>query len=111
MQIAVLTGPGQVELRDEPAPPNRRNELLLKLFFAARDSGSRPAELIENFRSAQLAELERYAETRTDLEAAKDPPPDMKNWLITLRYGELETEAHVKWADEALSELAAESGA
>ena len=92
-------------LREEPAPLNRRNELLLKLFFAARDPGAKPAELVENFRAAQLAELERYAETRSELESAPNPPEDMQYWLITLRYGELEVESHLQWADEVLATL------
>ena len=84
---------------------------MLKLFFAARDAGAKPRELVENFRAAQLAELERYAETRSELESAEDPPEDMRYWLITLRYGELEVESHVKWADEVIENLAESEGA
>lgn len=92
-------------LADEPAPPARRNELLLKLFFAARAEGTNPSSMVEAFRAEKLAELERYAETRDELESAASPPPDMKYWMLTLRYGEFEAEAHVRWADEVLKEL------
>ena len=110
-QTYSITDRGRAELAswldDEPAPPARRNEMLLKIFFSARAEGVDPSSMIENFRAEKLAELERYAETRAELESATSPPADMKYWMLTLRYGELEAEAHVRWADEVLKELGA----
>ena len=107
-----ITERGRAELAawldDEPAPPSRRNEMLLKLFFAARAEGNSHRAMIENFRAEKLEDLERYAETRQELEEADTPPPDMKYWMMTLRYGELEAETHVKWADEVLKEFESE---
>lgn len=40
---------------------------------------------------------------RPGLESAENPPADMAYWLMTLRYGELETQAHLVWADEVLA--------
>ena len=37
------------------------------------------------------------------LESAENPLADMAYWLMTLRYGELETQAHLVWADEVLA--------
>lgn len=92
-------------LREEPVAPPRRNELLLKLFFAARGEGKSSVDMIEDFRAQKLEDLERYAETRAELDAVEDPPEDMRYWLMTLRYGEREAEAHVAWADEVLASL------
>lgn len=104
-----ITDPGRAELAawlaEEPAPPSRRNELLLKLFFTARGDGTRQRAMIENFRAGKLADLELFAHTRLKLASAEAAPPDMKYWLMTLRYGELEAEAHIAWAEEVLAEL------
>ena len=97
-------------LAEPPVAPPRRNELLLKLFFAARmrDSGSsKPAAMVRDFRTAQIANLERYAETRARLEAALEPPDDLQYWLMTLRYGEFEAQAHLEWSDEILAQIEA----
>ena len=105
-----ITGAGRRELAqwlddEEVGPTPRRNEMLLKLFFAARAEGLEPERMVEAFRAIKLEELERYAETRAELESAENPPPDMAFWKITLRYGELEARAHVDWADETLKLL------
>ena len=106
-----ITDAGQRELAiwlgdDEIGPMPRRNEMLLKLFFAARVEGLEPERIVEAFRESKLEELERYAETREELESTANPPPDMAYWKVTLRYGELEARAHVEWADETLKILA-----
>ena len=96
-------------LAEPPIAPPRRNELLLKLFFAARagdSAASRPgAAMVRDFRDAQIAELDRYSVTRAELEAAPNPPDDLQYWLMTLRYGELEAKAHLDWCDEILSAM------
>lgn len=94
-------------LAEPPNAPPRRNELLLKLFFAARSDTSRSRAMVEDFRASVLDDLERYAQTRVSLESAADPPTDLKYWLMTLRYGELEAQAHLDWCDEVLTELEA----
>ena len=106
-----ITDRGRAELdawlHDEPAPPARRNELLLKMFFAAQGEDIDPTGMIEHFRAEKLADLEHHAEMREEIESTDTPPPDMKYWMMTLRYSELEAEAHVRWADEVLKELGA----
>ena len=111
-KIYAITEAGLRELGDwlcqPPAPINRRNELLLKLFFAARSERSKHEPMVEAFRESKLADLEHFAETRATLERAPEPPRDLRYWLMTLRYGELEAEAHLAWCDEVLAELRAE---
>jgi PadR family transcriptional regulator, regulatory protein AphA len=108
-KVFAITDAGRTALADwldeEPAPPNRRNELLRKIFFVARSDRADPGSLVENFLGQQRADLARYAETRGRLEAAREPPPDLRYWLMTLRFGELEAEAHLAWANEVLATL------
>lgn len=96
-------------LREPPAPIHRRNELLLKLFFAKRSKDSRHVEMVEAFRASKLEDLDHFAATRAKLEATPDPPEDLRYWLMTIRYGELEAEAHLAWCDEILAEIRSES--
>ena len=108
-KIYAITEAGLRELGNwlgqPPAPINRRNELLLKLFFAARSERSKHEAMVEAFRESRLADLEHFAETRATLENAIEPPRDLRYWLMTLRYGELEAEAHLAWCDEVLAEM------
>ena len=104
-----ITDLGRAELaawlKGEPAPPSRRNEMLLQLFFTAHAEGTDHRTMIENFRAEKIADLERCAEMRQELETTETPPPDLRYWMMTLRYAELEAEAHVRWADEVLAQL------
>ncbi len=84
-------------------PP--RNERLLKLFFGARTDPSVPLKHMEAYRTELAGTLEHYGEIRGRLEAAKESPPDQRFWLMTLRYGELEVEANLRWCEEVLEEL------
>lgn len=93
---------------ESPAPGPRRNELLLKLFFAARSEAASPKKMLTEYRDEVLEELDRYAETRSELEAADASVPDVRYWLMTLRYGELDANAHLQWVDEALAMLDSE---
>lgn len=110
-KIYAITEAGLRELGDwlcqPPAPINRRNELLLKLFFAARSEFSKHEPMVEAFRESKLADLEHLAETRATLESVSEPPRDIRYWLMVLRYGELEAEAHLAWCDEVLAEMRA----
>ena len=90
----------------QPRPP--RNELLLKLFFGARTDVTASLDRVEEFRREGLAKLEHYEAIRARLESAPNPPPDRAWWLMTLRYGELDTRAHLAWCEEVLPALRAE---
>ena len=91
---------------DEPVSPRPlRNELLLKLFFAARGASADPVAMVESFRDEEREKRARYAEIRARLESAQSAPDDMSHWLQTLRYGELEVESHLAWCDEVIADL------
>ena len=97
-------------LREPTLPRPLRNERLLKLFFGARTEPEVCMAQVEDLRQQVLLTRERYQEIRERLEAAKDAPLDQRFWLMTLRYGELEVEAHLRWCDEVLQELRAMAG-
>lgn len=89
-------------LRSPSRPQVARNELLLKIFF----SGLVPVEVVRGqvraFCEGQERDLALYAaiEARLRSEAANDKR--MPLWLMTLRYGQVESRAMLSWAEEAL---------
>ena len=104
-----ITEAGRAELEawlHEPTVPRPpRNERLLKLFFGARTDPIASISELERYRADLEGELEHFAGIRDRLEAIDDPPPDHRYWLLTLRHGELEAEAQLRWCDEAIREL------
>lgn len=105
-----LTESGQQELTRwlaEPVrPPRPRNELLLKLFFGRHAGAGVIAEHIRAFRRRVEVDRTRYAEIRARIEEEAGRSPEADYWLLTLRYGEIEREALLRWADEAVTRLA-----
>ena len=92
-------------LREPTTPRPTRDERLLKLFFGARADLEVSIASIERHRDALRDRREHYGEIRDRLEAVKDAPPDQRFWLMTLRQGDLEVEANLRWCDEVLAEL------
>jgi DNA-binding PadR family transcriptional regulator len=96
----------------EPAEPqpNRRLEILLKLFFA-RQAGPGATEaaqrLVADFRAHHAAQLATYAATEARLRAEHAAHPDLPFWLLTLSYGQHVSRALVAWCDAAAHTLAA----
>jgi DNA-binding PadR family transcriptional regulator len=108
--LYAITAAGREALADwlrQPAQPRApRNELLFKLFFARHASPAEASEQVTRFRDAKLRERARYEQVERDLHQQHAKHPDLAYWLITLRYGELEAEAQLRWAEEALEILA-----
>jgi PadR family transcriptional regulator, regulatory protein AphA len=106
-----ITGRGRAELSRwlaEPVEPRpKRNELLLKVFFAMHGTPDAAVEAVERFRAEQASHAEHYALIRQKLEAVKQPAADLPYWLLTLDYGEREAAAHLAWCDAALPLLRA----
>jgi DNA-binding PadR family transcriptional regulator len=104
-----ITPAGRRELRawlDQPiAVQVGRNELLLKLFLGVA-SGPRNARAhVAQFRRAHEALRERYAAIGRWLRDEHRDSPHLPYWLLTLRYGELETAALLAWCDHAEAQL------
>ena len=76
---------------------------MLRLFFAA------PADLaglrghVEAFRREEDAQLRHFEETRKWLEDARARDPRLPVWKMVLEYGVLQSESHVRWAEQALA--------
>ena len=108
--LYAITATGREALADwlrEPAQPRApRNELLFKLFFARHASPEDAMEQVTRFRDAKLRERAGYEQVERDLHQRHGKHPDLAYWLITLRYGQLEAEAQLRWAAEALEILA-----
>ncbi len=81
-----------------------RNELLLKLFFGAQ----LPAEIligyVEEMVQKESALIQKCVETNEAVKA-QEQFPDTPYWLMAARFGQLELEAHLRWAEETLTEL------
>lgn len=113
-QVYAITAKGRAALGRWLAEPAGRelvrNELLLKLFFARNASLAEPLRHLEEFRAAQAAELRQFRAMERDLPRDHANHPDLPYWLITLRFGIRQSEASVRWADEALVELNRSAG-
>ena len=93
-------------LRQPAEPQVPRNELLFKLFFSAEVTPADAVRQIERFRELAVRERQRFQALDRDLLARHASRPELPYWMIALRHGQLENEAHIRWADEALQLLA-----
>ncbi|MGB8789297.1 MAG: PadR family transcriptional regulator [Candidatus Acidiferrales bacterium] len=88
-----------------PQPEIPRNEMLLKLFFGAHVPIQILVGNVERMveeHSALLQKLKRVEHDGID----KNPQyPDAPFWRMAARYGQIEMEAHLRWADQTLDEL------
>jgi len=107
-----LTAAGRKVLRDwlarPPASKVARNELLLKLFFGEEIPVPVSLAHLAAFRQRQNELLERYATIELEIRTKHKENPNAPFWLITVRYGRSESEALVRWCDEATKILSGE---
>ena len=110
-RIYSITKKGRDELAEwlgtPPQPEVPRNEMLLKLFFGAQ---ARPSILIAYVKRMVLehrALLKRFTEVEREDIAKLRHRQEAPFWRMTARYGQLEMEAHLVWAEEALAALRA----
>jgi PadR family transcriptional regulator, regulatory protein AphA len=87
-----------------PQPEIPRNELLLKLFFGRQ---AQPEAMIGYV--AQMVETDRELLAKfekIEREIARNPRyPDAPYWKMAARFGQIEMEAHLRWAEETSAEL------
>jgi DNA-binding PadR family transcriptional regulator len=88
-----------------PQPEIPRNEMLLKLFFGAQVPAhiliANVLRMVEEHR-ALLQKLTRVEHEEID---ENQHYPDAPFWKMAARYGQIEMEAHLKWAEETLRTL------
>jgi DNA-binding PadR family transcriptional regulator len=94
----------QCWLQVEPQPEVPRNELLLKLFFGANASPQTIKGYVERMAARERGVLERFAVIEREI-AKNAVYPGAPYWQIALRFGQIELEAHMRWAEETLAAL------
>lgn len=87
-----------------PQPEIPRNELLLKLFFGRHAQPEAMigyvAQMIETHRKL----LAKFKKIEGEI-AGSRRYPDAPYWKMAARFGQIEMEAHLRWAEETLAEL------
>src|SRR5208337_3487242 len=91
-------------LKAEPQPEIPRNELLLKLFFAVQAAPENIVGFVERMARSKSATLARLNGLEEEI-AKLHRYPDAPYWKMVLRFGQLELDAHQRWAEETLAEL------
>jgi PadR family transcriptional regulator, regulatory protein AphA len=87
-----------------PQPEIPRNELLLKLFFARQASPEISIQHVQRMMESESAVLGRIARIGEEIGKNKQYP-DLPHWMMAVRFGQLELEAHLRWAQETLTAL------
>jgi DNA-binding PadR family transcriptional regulator len=104
-----ITPRGRRELAEwltEPAAPERtRSELLLKIFFGAQVPAESSIEQLLAYQAQQEAVRDTYAASEVRLRGELATVPDAAFHLMTLRRGQLLTEARLRWCDETIETL------
>ena len=91
-------------LQVPPQPEIPRNELLLKLFFSAHVSPDIPIEYLERMVDTERGLLQQFRQVH-DTIARNRQYPGTPYWKMAARFGQIELEAHLRWAEETLVEL------
>jgi PadR family transcriptional regulator, regulatory protein AphA len=114
-QIYSITNRGRTHLAQwlslAPQPEVPRNELLLKVFFGGRVAPAVIAAFVEQMAGHERALLRKFKQIENENLANLKKYPDMPYWQMTARFGQLELESHLQWAQETLAELRAMEGA
>ena len=88
----------------EPQPEIPRNELLLKLFFGAQASAPILIGFVERMAEQEATLLHQFKAIHNEI-AKGQQSPGTPYWKMAARFGQIELEAHLRWADETLAEL------
>ena len=88
-----------------PQPEIPRNEMLLKLFFGSHVPIQILIGNVERMVEEHRALLEKFKRTEKGDIDKNMQYPDAPFWKMAARYGQIEMEAHLKWAEETLREL------
>ncbi|HEY1743443.1 MAG TPA: PadR family transcriptional regulator [Granulicella sp.] len=108
-QIYSITPKGRDQLAEwlgiPPQPEIPRNEMLLKLFFGSQVPASILIAYVERMVLEHRALLERFTHLENEEIAQLKHRPEAPFWRMATRYGQLEMEAHLRWAEETLVTL------
>ncbi len=87
-----------------PQPEIPRNELQLKIFFGAQAPRQALRSHVERMLENERAALQKFSVIEREI-AKNSEYPDAPYWRIVLRFGQIEVESHVRWAEETLAAL------
>ena len=104
-----ITPQGRAELNrwlsTSPTPTPLRNETLLKLFFSGEIGPRAAREHILSFQDKTRSELVEFEAIARRLSEERGDHSHLPYWLLTIRYGIREHEAHLEWCEESLRTL------
>jgi PadR family transcriptional regulator AphA len=107
-QIYSITKKGRERLAKwlavPPQPEIPRNELLLKLFFARQAPPEISVQHVERMMESESAVLQKIGWIEKEI-GKNGQYPDSPYWMMAVRFGQLELEAHLRWAQETLTAL------
>ena len=107
-QVYSITRKGRERLADwlavPPQPEIPRNELLLKLFFGGQVSLEISMQHVERMIETESAVLRKIGQVEKEIDRNRRYP-DVPYWKMAVRFGQLELEAHLRWAQETLAKL------
>lgn len=107
-QIYSITKKGRERLAKwlavPPQPEIPRNELLLKLFFGGQASLEISIEHVQRMMENESAVLRKIGRIEEEIGQNRQYP-DAPYWMMAVRFGQLELEAHLRWAQGTLAEL------
>jgi DNA-binding PadR family transcriptional regulator len=89
----------------KPQPEIARNELLLKLFFGLQVAPETLIGFVEEMAQRERSYALKFKQIEKQLLAQEEQYPDLPYWIMTARFGQLELDAHLRWAEETLAEL------
>jgi PadR family transcriptional regulator AphA len=88
-----------------PQPEIPRNELLLKLFFGVQASPEISIQHVERMVESERASLREFMRIEHEEISKNKQYPDAPYWKMAARFGQIELEAHLRWAEETLAVL------
>ena len=88
-----------------PQPEIARNELLLKLFFGAQVPAEILIGFVERMAESEGAVLRELTRLEREEIAQNAHYPGAPYWKMAARFGQMELQAHLSWAQETLAEL------
>jgi len=88
-----------------PQPEIARNELLLKLFFGAQSSPEILIGFVERMMESEGAVLRELTRLGHEEIAQNAHYPGAPYWKMAAHFGQMELQAHLRWAEETLGEL------
>ena len=88
-----------------PQPEIARNELLLKLFFGAQVPTDVLIGFVEQMAEREGAVLRELTRLEHEEIAQSQQYPGAPYWKMAARFGQMELQAHLRWAEETLAEV------